>query len=45
MFTFKSTFVGTYLTLELKKGFIHVQSDNISVITIIKVSYSYIINM
>lgn len=37
-FVFKSSFVGTYLIMELKKGKILIESDNISVITIIKVN-------
>ena len=37
-FQFKSTFVGTYLFLELSKQQIIIKSDNLSVMTIIKVS-------
>ena len=35
-FYFKSFFVGTYLIIELSKGSLIVQSDNLSVITILK---------
>jgi hypothetical protein len=35
---FKSLFVGTHLITQLSQGQIFVQSDNISVLTIIKVS-------
>ena len=42
---FKSTFVGTYLILELTSGVINIKSDNISVITIIKVNKHNLINL
>jgi Bardet-Biedl syndrome 7 protein len=37
-FFYKSTFVGTCLILQLMSGAITVQSDNLSVVTIIKVN-------
>jgi Bardet-Biedl syndrome 7 protein len=42
---FKSLFIGTHLILEMSKGNILLKSDNISVLTIIKVKYlSILIN-
>lgn len=41
---FKSTFVGTYIVVELSDGEIVVQSDNLSVITIIKDHLSTVAN-
>ena len=35
---FRSTFIGTYIIIEMKNGILEVKSDNLSVITIIKVS-------
>jgi len=40
---FRSTFIGTYILIEMKNGMLDVKSDNLSVITIIKVS-SFIFN-